>query len=195
MRCCWWRTTLPAELGLVTMSVVQVDAEKRYNKRVTEGKLAAKLVGKAAGVASWQTLQTLRQLQEALALATPGALLPLIEEHLAADAYSLDDLASAFGCEPAALFETDPKKAGALKVINGVARGEKTFELQSTCCTRCGCPRRLPSPLLPDGHTCVDVYLQSVHDMWHLRRSVLMRSNLRVLARQKAPSWRHWVGS
>lgn len=48
----------------------------------TEGKLAAKIVAKGEGVASWQTIGSFREAQEALKLRSPGALLPAIEKHL-----------------------------------------------------------------------------------------------------------------
>jgi N-acetylgalactosamine kinase len=130
--------TLPAGATFVISNTLEevpkaVDAEKRYNKRVTEGKLAAKLIAKGHGVSSWQKYQTLRQLQEDLKLDNPAALLPLIEKNLKADAYSLEDLEKDFGVDVATLFEGDAKKAGALKVLTSVAKGDKTFELRSTC--------------------------------------------------------------
>lgn len=108
-----------------------MDAEKRYNKRVTEGKLAAKLVAKGEGVASWATITTFRHLQETMKLPTPGALLPAIERHLQPGAYTLAKLAepASFGQPVAGLFEGDNKKTGALKVINSVAADEPAFEL------------------------------------------------------------------
>ena len=44
-------------------SVKAVDSEKRYNRRVTEGKCAVKLVAKGEGVPNWKAQQTFRQLQ------------------------------------------------------------------------------------------------------------------------------------
>lgn len=41
-----------------------------------------KLVAKGAGLPDWAAMQTFRQLQETLSLASPGGLLPLIEKHL-----------------------------------------------------------------------------------------------------------------
>jgi hypothetical protein len=39
-------------------------------------------VAKGEGVASWQTIGSFREAQEALKLRSPGALLPAIEKHL-----------------------------------------------------------------------------------------------------------------
>ncbi len=72
-----------------------VDAERRYNKRVTEGKLAAKLLAKRLGLPAWAAIQTLRELQTAMKLPTPGALLPAIQQHLREAAYSVEDLEDA----------------------------------------------------------------------------------------------------
>ena len=110
-------------------SVKAVDAEKRYNRRVTEGKLAAKLVAKHAGLPNWAAQETFRQLQGDLALPSPGALLPLIEAALRAGGWSVADCASAAGVEPAALFEGDRKKAGALRVLASLPRDEPALEL------------------------------------------------------------------
>ena len=127
---------LPAGATFVVSNTLEesakaVDAEKRYNKRVTEGKIAAKLLAKAHGLASWSKVQTLRQLQEEAHLAGPGALLPLIEAHLHEAAYSLAELAGVFGAEVSTLFEGDAKKDGALKVLSSVGRDDKAFELRS----------------------------------------------------------------
>jgi galactokinase len=110
-------------------SVKAVDSEKRYNRRVTEGKLAAKLVAKSAGVADWAGMQSFRQLQETMGLASPGGLLPHIEKALRPGPYSIADVAAAAGAEPEGLFEGDRKKAGALKVLGSLGRTEATFEL------------------------------------------------------------------
>ena len=129
------KVALPSSAAFVVSntleeSVKAVDAEKRYNRRVTEGKFAAKLVARGEGLDSWKTVQTFRGLQEALKLATPGALLPAIERHLRPGAYSLDDVqAAAGGVDPVALFEGDGKKAGALKVIASLAHDAREFEL------------------------------------------------------------------
>jgi hypothetical protein len=87
---------------------------------VTEGKLAVKLVAKGEGVPTWEGMQSFRQLQETLGLASPGALLPAVAKHLRAGPYSIADVAAAAGAEPTALFEGDGKKAGALKVRGGL---------------------------------------------------------------------------
>jgi N-acetylgalactosamine kinase len=126
---------LPAAAAFVVAntleeSVKAVDAEKRYNKRVTEGKLAAKLVAKGEGVAAWAGITTFRHLQETLRLASPGGLLPSISRHLKAGAYSKDSLAAALGVpDLATLFEGDNKRTGALKVLASVGGGEPAFEL------------------------------------------------------------------
>jgi N-acetylgalactosamine kinase len=130
--------TLPAGATFVIANTLEevpkaVEAEKRYNKRVTEGKLAVKLIAKGHGVADWKKFQTLRQLQEDLKLDNPAALLPLVEKNLKADAYSLADLEAAFGVDISTLFEGDAKKAGALKVLTSVSKDDKTFELRRTC--------------------------------------------------------------
>lgn len=128
--------SLPANAAFVVSNSLEesakaVDAEKRYNKRVTEGKFAAKLVAKGEGVAAWAAMQSLRQVQEALKLPSPGRLLPAIERHLRPGAYSLEDVAAAAGVGAETLFEGDPKRAGALKVVTAVGKGDKTFELLS----------------------------------------------------------------
>lgn len=126
--------SLPAGAAFVVSntleeSVKAVDAEKRYNKRVTEGKLAAKLVAKGEGVEAWKTVTTFRHLMETLAFPSPGALLPGIERHLRPGAYSKADVAEAMGCEAEAVFEGDGKRTGALKVLGSVTSDEKAFEL------------------------------------------------------------------
>jgi hypothetical protein len=45
------------------ISVQAVDAATGFNRRVTEGKLAAKLVAKKSGVASWAGIQTMLDLE------------------------------------------------------------------------------------------------------------------------------------
>jgi N-acetylgalactosamine kinase len=110
-------------------SAKAVDSEKRYNKRVTEGKLAAKIVAKGEGLANWKTVPTFRALQEALGLPSPGALLPAIERHLRPGAFSISDAAGALGMDPADVFEGDGKRPGALKVLGSVGRDEPAFEL------------------------------------------------------------------
>ena len=47
-------------------SLQAVDAAKGFNLRVTEGKLAAKLVAKKAGLADWAGIQTMLELQVCL---------------------------------------------------------------------------------------------------------------------------------
>ena len=113
-------------------SVKAVDAEKRYNRRVTEGKLGVKLVAKGAGIADWAGQQSFRQLQETLGLASPGGLLPHIDAHLSAhEAWSVDDVAAAVGgLDPETLFEGDRKREGALRVLRSLARGDKALELR-----------------------------------------------------------------
>jgi len=106
-----------------------VDSEKRYNKRVTEGKLAAKLVAKGLGCAQWRGITTFRHLQETMQLPSPGNLLPAVERFLEPGAFSIARAESAFGEPLVGLFEGDGKKAGALKVLASVAREEPAFEL------------------------------------------------------------------
>lgn len=60
--------TLPAGVAFVVAhSLIYAPKAFRpwegYNCRVTEGKLAAKIVAKNAGVADWKTVQTVSQLQ------------------------------------------------------------------------------------------------------------------------------------
>ena len=107
-----------------------VDSEKRYNKRVTEGKLAAKLVAKALGVPLWRGITTFRHLQETMHLPSPGALLPAIEQHLKVGAYSIADAEAASGVAPlGGLFDGDNKRVGALKVLASVGQADPAFEL------------------------------------------------------------------
>jgi hypothetical protein len=40
-----------------------VDAATGFNRRVTEGKLAAKLVAKRSGLPNWRTIQTILELE------------------------------------------------------------------------------------------------------------------------------------
>ena len=127
---------LPASAAFVVANTMEVsakaeEAERRYNMRVTEGKLAAKLVAKGEGLAAWRSVATFRGLQEALKLPSPGALVPAIERHLSAGAKSQEDLAPLFGAETPlqALFDGDDKRAGALKVLAAYAPGERAFEL------------------------------------------------------------------
>ena len=126
---------LPATAVFVVSNTLEespkaIDSEKRYNKRVTEGKLAAKLVAKGLGVPNWRGITTFRHLQETMQLPSPGHLLPAIEAQLAAGAYSLASAAAAAGEALAPLFEGDDKKAGALRVLGSVGEGEAVFELQ-----------------------------------------------------------------
>jgi galactokinase len=127
---------LPPAAAFVVANTMEVsakaeDAERRYNMRVTEGKLAAKLVAKGEGLAAWRRVATFRGLQEALGLRSPGALVPAIEKHLAPGARSQAELAPLFGADTPlpALFEADDKRAGALKVLGAFGADEKVFEL------------------------------------------------------------------
>ena len=106
-----------------------VDSEKRYNKRVTEGKLAAKLVAKGLGCAEWRGITTFRHLQETMKLPSPGHLLPAVQRFLEPGAYSPERAEAAFGEALPGLFEGDGKKVGALKVLGSVGRDEPAFEL------------------------------------------------------------------
>jgi N-acetylgalactosamine kinase len=127
---------LPPAAAFVVANTMEVsakaeEAERRYNMRVTEGKLAAKLVAKGEGLPGWRGVATFRGLQEALKLASPGALVPAIEKHLAPGARSQTELAPLFGADAplAALFDGDDKRAGALKVLGAFGADEKAFEL------------------------------------------------------------------
>jgi N-acetylgalactosamine kinase len=125
---------LPAGAAFVVSNCMEpspkaVDAEKRYNKRVTEGKLGAKLVAKGEGLPGWAAVATFRGLQEALGLSSPGGLLPAIARHLREGPYSIDDVAAAAGADVEGLFEGDGKRAGALKVVASVGKSEPAFEL------------------------------------------------------------------
>ena len=106
-----------------------IDSEKRYNKRVTEGKLAAKLLAKGLGVPNWRSITTFRHLQETMQLPSPGHLVPSVEKLLAPGAYSVASAAAAFGEALEPLFEGDDKKAGALRVLASVGAEEPAFEL------------------------------------------------------------------
>jgi hypothetical protein len=84
-----------------------VDAATGFNRRVTEGKLAAKLIAKKAGVATWASIQTMLELQTALKLKASQQLVPLINTHLKKEPYTLAELSSpdCFGVAPNTLFE------------------------------------------------------------------------------------------
>jgi N-acetylgalactosamine kinase len=133
-------------------SAKAVDAEKRYNKRVTEGKLAVKLVAKGLGVPAWRSIATFRHLQETLKLPSPGSMLSAVEQFLDAAPYSLTTAAAAAGEALEGLFEGDNKRAGALRVLDSLkatpdapelalrararhvcAEAERVFELQRAC--------------------------------------------------------------
>jgi N-acetylgalactosamine kinase len=108
-----------------------VESEKRYNKRVTEGKLAAKLVAKGLGLPQWARIATFRGLMEAMKLPSPGGLLPAIEKFLGAEAYSPEDAREAAAVASLEeLFEGDDKRAGALRVLASIGASEKAFELR-----------------------------------------------------------------
>ncbi len=125
---------LPAGAVFVVSNTLEespkaIDSEKRYNKRVTEGKLAAKLVAKGLGCEAWRSITTFRHLQETMQLPAPGNLLPAVERFLRAGAFSCNAAAEAFGEPLAPLFEGDDKKAGALRVLASVGADEPAFEL------------------------------------------------------------------
>jgi N-acetylgalactosamine kinase len=111
-------------------SVKAVDSEKRYNRRVTEGKLAVKLVAKGLGREDWKSIQTFRQLQELQGYKSPGDILPHIQQFLKPEAYSLEHVKAQAGFDPESLFEGDGKRAGALKVIASLDRNSAELELQ-----------------------------------------------------------------
>ena len=125
---------LPSNAAFVVANTMEVSAkaeesERRYNMRVTEGKLAVKLVAKGEGYEQWKTVPTFRSLQEGMKLASPGLLLPAIEKHLSSGAKNQVELAKAFGVDLPALFESDDKKRGALKVLDAYKPNEPAFEL------------------------------------------------------------------
>jgi len=108
-----------------------VGAEKGYNLRVVEGKLAAKIVAKGLGVAEWASIKTFRALQEAMKLPTPGALLPAITKFLEAKTYSADDAAAVL--ELSAIEDAfgggDDKREGALRVLRFYGGAAPAYEL------------------------------------------------------------------
>ena len=53
----------PRHMHACRISGQAVDAATGFNRRVTEGKLAAKLVAKKSGVASWAGIQTMLDLE------------------------------------------------------------------------------------------------------------------------------------
>jgi N-acetylgalactosamine kinase len=125
---------LPANAAFVVANTMEVSAkaeesERRYNMRVTEGKLAVKLVAKGEGYEQWKTVPTFRSLQEGMKLASPGLLLPAIEKHLSPGAKNQVELAAAFGVDLPSLFEGDDKRRGALKVLDAYKPDEPAFEL------------------------------------------------------------------
>lgn len=127
---------LPSNAAFVVSNTLEVSAkaeesEKRYNMRVTEGKLACKLVAKSEGLPNWRTITTFRHLQETLKAASPGDLLPAIEKALKPGAYSSARLATSecFGESCNGLFEGDDKRAGALKVLAAYPSDATVFEL------------------------------------------------------------------
>ncbi len=126
---------LPAGAAFVVSNTLEVsakaeDAEKRYNMRVTEGKLAAKLVAKGLGVPEWRGVKTFRGLQETMKLPSPGALLSGIERFLPEGGQSQAALAAAFGEPLEGLFAGDDKRAGALKVLAAYAPDAPAFEVR-----------------------------------------------------------------
>jgi len=89
-------------------------ADYYYNRRVTESKMAAKLTAKHKGLEGWKDVSDLRDLQEKLALGSPGALVPALEEALSAEGYSVEDLQKATGEEnPGVLLAGQEDRAGA----------------------------------------------------------------------------------
>lgn len=92
-----------------------------YNCRVTEGKLAAKLLAKRAGFEGWAAIATVKELQDALGLEGPHQLLDLLATHIKEEAWSKAEMREAFGVEDlATLFDGDRKRAGALQVLEHV---------------------------------------------------------------------------
>jgi N-acetylgalactosamine kinase len=115
-------------------SVKAVDAEKRYNRRVTEGALASKLLAKKLGVPNWSEMFTLRDVQLAMKLPSPSALLSAIEKLLPTGALSLADLEGAdlLGAPVPSLFPgTDRKSNGAKHVISSLGKDDKELMLQA----------------------------------------------------------------
>jgi galactokinase len=161
-------------------SVKAVGAEKGYNLRVVEGKLAAKIVAKGLGLADWAGVKTFRGLQEALKLPSPGALLSSLERHLEKKTYSRADAEAALGVSAATVFEGDDKRAGALRVLDFYAptvavydllkrarhvcaEAERVLQFQAVCGGRDGlageAQLRALGKLLDDSHaSCRDDY-------------------------------------
>jgi len=97
-----------------------------YNCRVTEGKLAAKLLAKRAGFADWAGIKTVLELQTALGHATPQPLLDQLAAHIPEEPFTKAAMQEAFGVEDlTTLFADDPKRERALEVLEHV----DSFEL------------------------------------------------------------------
>ncbi|KAF1327968.1 Galactokinase, partial [Globisporangium splendens] len=102
------------------------DAATRFNKRVVECALAAKMISKALGVPEWKKICTLAEVQQALG-ATGRAdfhmLLDLVETHCCQEEYRSDELETCFETLLETLFEDSPT---ALQVLAATS----TFKLK-----------------------------------------------------------------
>lgn len=125
---------IPASVSFVVANCLvssekAVGAEQRYNKRVTEGLLAAKLIAKKAGLDQWKSINDMRALMRALALAGPGDLAGTVETSLKEGAYTVAELedAAEFG-EPLAAVLAECAQLELAKAV--VAADGATFELR-----------------------------------------------------------------
>lgn len=128
---------LPADAAFIVAdsgvrSAKAEDAALRYNRRVIEGKLAAKLVAKKAGVADWRNIRTLHQLQGSIfGVSTPTDLLAKIDEHLKQEPYSGEELEGDenFGVALPELFAGEAHGSGWNAALAEVAGTEQVLQL------------------------------------------------------------------
>lgn len=109
-------------------SAKAVDAAQKYNRRVAEGKLAAKLVAKKEGKDNWKTIQHVHELQKTFMLKKPEEL-ELFLKHLEEASYSKEELEKEFDCSLDDLFADDPHKDKVKQVFDCVKSDEKAFAL------------------------------------------------------------------
>eukprot|EP01138_Halocafeteria_seosinensis_P016450 gb/GECG01016781.1/.p1 GENE.gb/GECG01016781.1/~~gb/GECG01016781.1/.p1 ORF type:complete len:668 (+),score=125.42 gb/GECG01016781.1/:1-2004(+) len=109
-------------------SAKAVDAAQRYNRRVTEGKLAAKLVAKKEGKDTWKNVKTVYALQKLFSIGSPKDL-EIFLRHLSETPYSRAGLEKEFGCSPEELFADDPQKDKVEEVLNSVGMDAAEFAL------------------------------------------------------------------
>ncbi|KAA0155659.1 hypothetical protein FNF29_01574 [Cafeteria roenbergensis] len=125
---------IPSSVSFVVANCLEssekaVGPEQRYNKRVTEGLLATKLIAKKAGLDQWKSINDMRALMRALALAGPGDLAGSVEANLKEGPYTVAELedAAEFG-EPLAAVLAE---CAQLKLAKAVVAAEgATFELR-----------------------------------------------------------------